>query len=102
MALKKAITTREGFQVEYWRVNPQMSIDFENRHAVASILVYKDEAARRAGMSPVHTMLLNHSFESNVSLSGAELDAALLTGDVRAAMYAQIKTQDFFLTSEDA
>jgi len=102
MALKKAVVTAEGFTVEYWRVNPSMSIDLVARTVDAGILVYKDAAARQAGHKPIRTMMVEGMDEvRSVRLAGQDFEDAIATGDFRAAMYTALKAKDFFAGSED-
>lgn len=103
MALKKVKTTREGFTVEYWRVNPAMSINVLDKSAVGHLLGYKDAAARQAGSDPVSSAVRLDGVEEvrSVELTGAAFDAAMTAGDFRPAMYAALKAKDFFTGSED-
>jgi hypothetical protein len=102
MALRLVKTTNEGFTVEYWRVDPMVSIDMVGRTASARILTYKDATARQTGKASVRVGLESElSIPNSVSLSGAALDAALVTGDVRAAMYGVLKTLSAFTGAED-
>lgn len=102
MALKKAVATAEGFTVEYWRVNPTMSVDMVARTADAALLAYKDAAARAAGNRPLRSMMIDGMDDVRaIRLAGADFESAIATGDLRAAMYAQLKTKDFFTGAED-
>ena len=103
MALKLAKTTDEGFTVEYWRVSPMISVDMVARTAHGQVVGYVNAAARQAGKRPVHA---GSSIEGlmeaeRVTLEGATFEAAILTGELRDAMYAALKTTDFFTGSED-
>lgn len=103
MALKLAKTTDEGFTVEYWRVNPFMSVDMVGRAAYATLMAFKDAASRQGGKRPVHVGPELAGFETvqSVELTGQDFETALATGDLRAAMYGKLKALAFFTGSED-
>jgi hypothetical protein len=103
MGLKLAKTTAEGFTVEYWCINPMVSVDLAARRVHARLMAYKDKAARDASMQPVQ--FEDHSDEftevRSIKLEGQDFETAMASGDFRDAMYAQVKAQDFFVGSED-
>jgi len=106
MALKKSVASRFGVGFEYWRVMPQIGVDFAEGTAQATLRVWLDAAARHANKEPVniHEFLTPESeplIREALSLSGADLTAALATGDLRAAFYAKLKALAFFVGAED-
>lgn len=103
MALKISKVTDEGFTVEYWRVSPVMTVDMVARTGVAQVLVYKDAAARQSGKRPVTIMQPMEGLDEvrHVQLDGSDFETAIVTGDLRAAMYGKLKAKDFFTGSED-
>jgi len=100
MALKLSKETDEGISFEYWRINPAMNVDMVDRTATANILIYKDAAARQASKKPI-MHVANSDTPRMVTLSGTDFESAVLTGDLRAAMYVLLKTFPFFLGAED-
>lgn len=104
MALRLAKTTEEGFSVEYWRVSPSIHVDMVEGTATATIIAYKDAAARQAGKRPVEVRgPITEDYEQvrSVTISGADFTAAMAGGDFRDQMYAALKTKSFFTGSED-
>lgn len=107
MALKKSVDSNMGVAFEYWRVMPDVSVDFAEGSARARILVWVDATARGAEKQPQHPNEVvdnRASFrpvEEALTLSGEDFTTAIATGDVRAAIYNKIKVLDFFDGSED-
>lgn len=103
MALKLVKTTDEGFTVEYWRVSPTMTVDMVGRTAHGQVIGYVNAAARQAGKRPVHagSSVQGLMEAERVTLEGATFEAAIVTGELRDAMYAALKVHDFFAGSED-
>lgn len=104
MALKLAKTTEEGFTIEYWRVNPNLTVDMVDQTATSTVLAYKDASARQAGKRPVHAH--GHDIQGIdtirvVKIAGTDFTAAMASGDFRPAMYAALKAKDFFSGAED-
>jgi hypothetical protein len=96
MALKKSVENDMGSTVEYWRVMPQITVDFSSGTAVAQLAVWVTEAARRADKrcGNLHECLQagsDDSVRAALTLSGQDFTSALMTGDLRAAFYAQLK-----------
>ena len=52
MAFKKQVTDNRGFSAEYWKIHSQ-NFDYENSICNGTMLLFKDEAARDADLSPV-------------------------------------------------
>jgi len=107
MALKKSVDSPFGVAFEYWKVMPDMGVDFAERSARARLLVWADATARGADKQPQHpnevvaSQALFRPVEEALILSGDDFTAALATGDLRAAIYDKIKVLDFFDGSED-
>lgn len=103
MALKKAITTEEGFTVEYWVVSDGATINFRTGEARVNVVAYKDAQAKADGKRPVDVRMDTEEIREarRLTLSGAKLTAALATGDLRPAFYAEAKTKAFFEDAED-
>ena len=100
MALKLAKTTDTGSSAEYWRVAPGFTYDVVEQQLTATVVLYVNEAARRAGKRPMNVRLDNDQ-PHGVSLSGTDADTAVKTGDPRAALYAVLKALPFFSGAED-
>jgi hypothetical protein len=104
MALKKTKTTKAGYDVEYWRVSPSIHVDMVDRTATTVILPYKDAAARLAKRPTIRLSsgdIEGYELVRQVEIGGADFEAAIVTGELRDAMYAQLKKKDFFVGSED-
>lgn len=106
MALRKKTENEFGSAFEYWRVTPQISVDFASRIAHAQVFAYVTADARKAEKRPIglHEIAPRDAIpaaEQALTLSGKELDAALATGDLRAAFYDSLKKTPFFADAED-
>lgn len=106
MALKKSIESRMGVGFEYWRVLPQIGVDFAEGTAHATLRVWVNQAARQANKEQghLHDFLTPESeslIQGALSLSGEDFTTALATGDLRAAFYTRLKALDFFAGAED-
>lgn len=102
MALKLSKNTPNGGAAEYWRVMPGMSIDVVAQQIIAPVMLYVNASSRQASKRPIHPSELEAGDAPNsVTLTGADAIAALQTGDPRAALYAVLKTKDFFTGAED-
>lgn len=106
MALKKAVENSMGVSFEYWRVMPQIGIDFAEGTAHASLRVWITHEARIANKQPghVHDVMTPESeppVREALTLAGEDFTLALATGDLRAAFYTQLKALDFFAGAED-
>jgi hypothetical protein len=106
MALNKSVENNMGVSFEYWRVMPQIGVDFAEGTAHASLRVWATQAARSADKVPanIHEFLTPESeplIHEALSLSGEDFTTALATGDLRAAFYTRLKALDFFADAED-
>jgi hypothetical protein len=106
MALRLAKTTAEGFSIEYWRIDPRMSVCFTTgaQSVQANVLAYVNATTRQAGKPAVRVSprsIEGADAVGRVGLEGAEATAALVGGDPRAAMYAKLKALEFFAGSAD-
>jgi hypothetical protein len=106
MALKKSFENSHGITFEYWRVMPDIHVDFATKEAHASLLVWVTQAARIADKQPLHfhevmTQEQRGSVKTALILSGEDFTTALATGDLRTAIYTRIKALDVFAGAED-
>ena len=102
MALQIAKETPAGVSVAYWRVNPVMTVDMVNRKAYSSVMVYVSQAARTAGKKEVDAHEIDGFQDARqIVLEGATFETAIATGELRDAMYTQLKTLDFFSGATD-
>lgn len=106
MALKKSFENSHGNTFEYWRVMPHVQVDFAARTAQGQLLAYASTAARKADKRPISPNELfapgdHRALFEAVTLSGKEFEAALATGDLRAAIYGKIKLLEVFSDAKD-
>lgn len=103
MALKLTKTTGNGYVVEHWVVSPVITVNFEARAAFGKITAYKDKASKDAGKMPMREVDDIEGFDDarRLVLTGQAFEDAIVTGDLRAAMYAELKTKGFFAGSVD-
>lgn len=108
MALKKAVESNTGHTFEYWRIMPQVEVDFAEGIARGHLMVWANDKARKKALHPGHyhdlmTLEETRVVEEALVLSGQELRTALVTGDgdVRAALYVKLKALKFFLGAQD-
>ena len=101
MGLQKSKELKSGFAATYWRVTPTVTVDLANHVAYGRLLAYKDKTARDAGKDPVELHDADLDTQTHVTLDGADFEAAIVTGDLRAAMYTKVKTKDFFQDATD-
>lgn len=99
MALQLEVITQFGATANYWRIMPTMSVDFGSATTVQTINAcmkcYLSQQARLDGANPIDGL------EQFITLSGADAEAALATGDPRAALYAQVKLLEQFVNAVD-
>jgi hypothetical protein len=101
MALQKSFEDRNGNNYQYWRITPNISVDFAAKTARASLVGYVSAATRTAGKKamPYQELLPRESHQAAhnaLTLSGADFTAALTTGDLRAALYTKLKALTVF------
>lgn len=101
MALKKSITTPAGFTAEYWRIDPNISVNFATGTAVGKIMLYVNADARKDKTSVQPPVQYRGTLAAGLVLTGADFTAALETKDVRAAMYAKLKLTALFSDATD-
>ena len=103
MALKKSIENNQGISFEYWRVMPHISVNFEEGTAHAHLRVWANQTARQNGKQPLDLADFTDTqpLDAALNLSDEDFTAALATGDLRAAIYGQLKELDFFDGAED-
>jgi hypothetical protein len=106
MALKKAFPDMYGNNFEYWKISPEIYIDFAKRMAMCQVMVFASEAARKDGkryMMPMEVLPPPDAakVEDALRMSGKEFEDALATGDVRGAFYNRLKSLDLFSGAED-
>ena len=105
MALKLTKTTAEGFSIEYWRIDPRMSVDLTtgSKNVRATVQAFVSASTRQANKSPVRLSRDVDGVQvvTSVTLNDAETTSALATGDPRAAMYAKLKALEFFAGATD-
>lgn len=101
MALKKVITTPAGFTAEYWRVDPNVIVNFADGVAVGKVLLYVSADARKdktpVPMPPQYRGAINAS----MTITGADFEAAIATKDLRGALYAKLKKTALFSDATD-
>lgn len=106
MAFEKSFEDAAGNTFSYWRVWPEVSIDFAARAARASLVVYVSGTTRAAeyrfnhfpDMVPRDDL---QSVQDALLLEGADFETALGTGDLRAAFYTRLKALTAFEGAED-
>ena len=106
MALKKSVESSMGVSFEYWRVMPDIIVQFADGTARAHIMLWANQAARQADKMPGHThdfmdLATAAAVQEALVLSGQDFTAALETGDLRAAFYVRLKALSFFTGAED-
>lgn len=106
MALQIEKATREGYTVSYWRLSPVVSYDVVNQRLTANILPYVNSTMRQNGKPSVNFEPSAASMDDfdevrRVVLEGAAADAAVKTGEPRDALYAAVKTKNFFSGASD-
>ena len=103
MALQIAKETPSGVSVEYWRINPVMTIDMVERKVYARLMAYVSQAARTGGKREVAMANEVVGFDDvqRIVLDGADFRTALAAGEFRDVMYAKLKTEDFFSGADD-
>lgn len=103
MALSKSVENNQGVAFSYWRVMPYISVDFAEGTARAHLRVWANQTARQNGKQPLDVADFTDTqpLDPALNLSGEDFTAALATGDLRAAIYGQLKALDFFAGAED-
>lgn len=101
MALLIEKTTREGFTVSYWRINPEVSYDCVNKRLSANVVPYVSTATRLADKPPAQFNDPSFQQVRTVTIEGATAEAAIKTGEPRDALYVQLKTHEFFSGAQD-
>lgn len=101
MALQIDKTTREGFTVSYWRVSPSVTYDVVAKRLTATVMPYVSAAARTADKPPAHFDSRDFDDARSVTLEGTAAENAIKTGEPRDAVYAHLKTLDFFSGAAD-
>jgi len=101
MALWKIVENSMGVTGNYWRVMPQIIVDFEGGTAKGMLMVWANDKTRRNGKNPLHlhdfmTPQMARAVEDALQLSGEEFKEALVTGDLRAALYTKLRALPFF------
>ena len=94
MALLKSTVTETGFTATYWKVEMVM-VNSRTGLTTISASLFKDQAARDAGSTPVQTISLsapNSTFDQQVSGSATAIEIA----------YEHLKTESMFSGAEDA
>lgn len=77
MAIRLTRVLDSGFEANYWRVI-SVHLDADTKMIGGAVALYKDGKARRAGSSPVSTVLFN--FEADV-----------ITGNLVSLVYDHLK-----------
>lgn len=101
MALKKSIITPAGFAAEYWRVDPNVTVNFAEGVAVGKVLLYVNAEARKDKTSVQLPPQYRGTINASMTLTGADFEAAIATKDLRGALYAKLKKTALFSDATD-
>ena len=97
MALQKTVESVYGVSVEYFRVLPQVSIDYSSPAVRGQVWAYASQVARTAGSQA----FCGNGLSRDIELAGEAAAAAIAAGDVRPALYSKLKEDSFFAGAVD-